>query len=323
MRFSEYWIGLHNGLRHYSGFEKVTLPLFFLRQHLRYERILTHAIKGKEIWVGPAYPEFGHVLLHLLPFLSYCRHKLEIRKFHICANEVYLPYFQTILGDDHLVFYPLKDRISSISPQSNRVPKASLDEESSQLFQRTKIHNCHFDLSDQKAYWNVFRNWTLAMGYQFLPIAEKPQARNEGINFVLFPRKKGASTTENNGGPWDYAEIAKMLSKCGSLTVAGHPDLSYTNGFADIPNLSFAWNNEEIIKATRKADLVITQHSGACILGDYFGVDTLIIFNGEPPIKGLEETYRFRRLIKKGKFYFAFSLLEIDGFLKNRFLTIE
>lgn len=170
------------------------------------------------------------------------------------------------------------------------------------------------DISQKDLYWWVFRNWQLE-GRQYRYDLGQVYARSEGRVCVIFPRKKGGTTTPNNGGPWDYAEIARTLSPFfDEVRLVGHPSLSAK--VQDEGNIRFciSADNTDTLRHCASASLIVTQHSGAVHLGAYVDTPVLLIFNGQPPIKGLIDTLRFRKNIAQRPLAYAFSLDEIKTF---------
>jgi ADP-heptose:LPS heptosyltransferase len=80
--------------------------------------------------------------------------------------------------------------------------------------------------------------------------------------------------------------------------------------------LRLSTSNEDVIRCCAASELIVTQHSGAVHMGAYAHSDVLVIFNGKPPIKGLQDTLRFRDNLTKAPLHFAFSLKEVEEFVK-------
>lgn len=320
--FHDFLKGLVNAWQHHSVFQRPAVTLWFVRTWGLQKQKLLKAKQDNTLYFGPVYSEFGHVLLHILPFLAYAHYKFGIEKIIVCTNKVYEPLFRAVFPKSVCELITLPDHIGAYTPSVNKLPEGMDGEMKNTIIQfenTVKSHN-GFDLLDGKAYWYVFRNWQLANKYQFLPSINLDSYTNEyKPKVMIFPRKKGAEHTANNGRPWDYPLLVSILLSFAQVVVAGHPNLSISEGYPNHPDLSFAWDNQSLIKESLTCQLIMTQHSGACIVGDYVAVDTLILFNGKPPIKGLDETMRFRRHIQKGNFYFAHNLEEVDSFLSKRF----
>ncbi|MEX2596733.1 MAG: hypothetical protein WEC59_07370 [Salibacteraceae bacterium] len=320
--FQDFWKGLVNAWQHHSVFQRPAVTLWFFRTWWLQNKKLLQAKQANVLYFGPVYSEFGHVLLHILPFLAYAHYKLGIEKIVVCTNQVYKPLFDFVFPKAVCELISLPDHIGAYTPSVNKLPEGIDAEMKNSIIQFQNALESHngFDLLDGKAYWYVFRNWHLANKHQYLPPIKSDSPTPESKpKVMIFPRKKGAEYTANNGGPWDYPLLVNKLLDFAQVVVAGHPNLSVSEGYSDHPDLSFAWDNQSLLNESSTCQLIITQHSGACILGDYVGVDTLILFNGTPPIKGLDETMRFRRHIQKGNFYFAHNLEEVDAFLIKRF----
>ena len=58
--------------------------------------------------------------------------------------------------------------------------------------------------------------------------------------------------------------------------------------------LDLSNDNLNVLKHCSNAKLIVSQHSGAVHVSGYTQTPLLIIYNGLPPIKGLDDTLRFR-----------------------------
>ena len=73
--------------------------------------------------------------------------------------------------------------------------------------------------------------------------------------------------------------------------------------------------NETVLQECAEAKLIVSQHSGAIHVGLYSNTPTLIIYKGVLPIKGLDDTLRFRKNANQ-PLYLATSDMETRKFLE-------
>ena len=141
----------------------------------------------------------------------------------------------------------------------------------------------------------------------------KAYVENQTDSVVIFPRKKGGEATPNNGGPWDYMEIARLISPYfQKVYLVGHSSLSaHVENEGNI-EVKISTDNADTLKYCAESKLIITQHSGAVHIGAYVNRPVLLIYNGKPPIKGLFDTLRFRKNLTRRGLKYAFSLEEIE-----------
>lgn len=279
------------------------------------ETFYADALRQKVCYYGPFVGEFGHFLLHNLPFLAHLHH--EGVAIHYCGMELHRPFLVDDAGRDMVASWTaLRDFFGEVKPSTNETrPPADVQAVIDEWRLEAEASGLPFlDISQKDLYWWVFRNWQLD-GRQHRYQLSKVYGREEGRICVVFPRKKGGDTTPNNGGPWDYAEVARALSPYfDEVRLVGHPSLS-----AEVPDegnirLCISANNADTLRHCASASLIVTQHSGAVHLGAYVDTPVLLIFNGQPPIKGLIDTLRFRKNIAQRPLAYAFSLDEIKTF---------
>jgi len=290
-----------------------------VRRHLALlNKFYKAAIKKKECYYGPFVGEFGHFLLHNLPFLSHLKKKNV--KIHYCGMGLHRPFIVDEDGDSIVESYTsLRDFFSESKPIAN---ETKVPDDVKKNIERFKLKAQKsglpfLDISNKDMYWFTFRNWQLN-GKQSKYSLNQLFTKTEIRSAVIFPRKKGGEFTPNNGGPWNYNEIAKSISPYfDKVFLVGHPSLSGSVETSGNIELKVSQNNSETIKYCAQADLIITQHSGAVHIGAYVDTPVLIIFNGKPPIKGLIDTIRFRQNISKHLLNYAFSLEEIENFARR------
>ncbi|HKL03377.1 MAG TPA: hypothetical protein VJ911_06860 [Cryomorphaceae bacterium] len=292
---------------------------FRVRRHIGIlNRFYRSAIRNGECYYGPFKGEFGHFLLHNLPFLFHLYEK-KVR-IHYCGMELHSPFLVNENGESIIhQWYPLRDFFGEIKPLANQTELPEDVEKQVKAFQERakKSGRPYLDISQNDLYWFAFRNWQLN-GKQSAIDLSATYGREKQNTCVIFPRKKGGEFTPNNGGPWDYGELAKRVAPFfEKVFLVGHPSLSAEVKTEGNIELKVSANNADTLKYCAEARLIITQHSGAVHLGAFVKTPVLIIFNGEPPIKGLLDTIRFRQNIAKLKLNYAFSLSEIENFVSE------
>lgn len=281
-------------------------------------RFYREAIRTGECYYGPFKGEFGHFLLHNLPFLFHL-YKKNVR-IHYCGMDLHRPFLVNENGESIVhEWYPLRDFFGESKPNANETELPNDVALVVEAF-REKARNSgspFLDISHNDLYWYAFRNWQLD-GKQATLDLSSAYGTGKNNTCVIFPRKKGGEFTPNNGGPWDYGELAKRVAPFfDKVYLVGHPSLSAEVVTQDNIELKVSANNAETLKYCANAKLIITQHSGAVHLGAFVKTPVLIIFNGKPPIKGLLDTIRFRQNIAKLKLNYAFSLSEIENFVRE------
>lgn len=276
------------------------------------------ALALKECYYGPFKGEFGHFLLHNLPFLSYL-HKQGV-KIHYCGMELHRPFLVDDKGNSIIYkYYPLRDFFSETPPHSNEVipPKDVQDE--IDKFHKTALNSNlpYLNIADKNMYWFVFRNWQLKNGRQHVYSIRAIYKTTPENACVIFPRKKGNAFTLNNGGPWDYLSIARLVSPYfDKVYITGHPSMSAELKSEGNIEVCLSTDNKVIIEKCCNAGLIITQHSGAVHIGCYTDTPVLLIYNGQPPILGLIDTLRFRKNLTKRNLNYAFSEEDILNYVK-------
>jgi hypothetical protein len=217
-------------------------------------------------------------------------------------------------------YYPLRDFFAEVPSRSNEtVPPPDVQQEID-IFndEALKSGKAYLDIADKDMYWYVFRNWQLKKGRQFVYSIENVYKSAAENSCVIFPRKKGNLVTSNNGGPWDYLELARLVSPYfDKVYITGHPSMSADVQSEGNIEACLSTDNKTVIEKCCNARLIITQHSGAVHIGVYTNTEVLLIFKGKPPIKGLIDTLRFRKNLTTRQLNYAFSDEEILNHVKS------
>jgi hypothetical protein len=298
---------------------KLHYLLIVIRAYFLITRFYRRALKDKECYYGPFKGEFGHFLLHNLPFLSHLHQKGV--KINYCGMELHRPFLvdergQTIIHR----YYPLRDFFSEVPSSSNdTIPPPDVQREIDRFSEIARQSGKAFlDIADKDMYWFVFRNWQLKKGRQHVYDLKKVYQTKRERSAVIFPRKKGSAFTLNNGGPWNYLEVARTISgHFDKVYITGHPAMSAELAGEGNIEVCLSADNAVILEKCSNASLIVTQHSGAVHLGCYTGSDVLLIFNGKPPIRGLIDTLRFRKNLCSRPIRYAFSMADIESHVKT------
>lgn len=307
------------GFRGLNIFGKAKFAAILVEDTLRLYFFLWKAKLKKECYIGPFIGEFGNFLLHMLPFLGYL-HSKGI-KVHYCGMANHAPFLKDEEGKP-IVFklYGIRDFFSESRPSGNQVKWLPSDVENEvKAFQRQakKSGLPYLDIfSNSNLYWYSFRNWQLN-GRQYVHDLSKSYKKSNS-KVVVFPRKMLVDFTANNGGRLDYGVVGKMLSSYfDDVVYVGHPEMSDDLPVKDNLRFAVSGSNEDVIRECAEANLIVTQFSGAMHVGGYTRTPVLLIFKGTPPVKGLDDTIRFRKNFLDVGVDIAFSIDEAEDFVKK------
>lgn len=302
----------------FYGYGKKNFPFtkrirFYRRARMGYrlaDRLLKQSLQKKECFFGPFKGEFGHFLGHNLPFLSYL-HSQGV-KIYYCGLDLHLPFLvdqngQSIIHD----FTPLRDFFNEVEPETNET-KAPKDVESQIQDFRTEASKSglpFWDLSDNFWYWFCFRIWIFCRPVHVRHDLAKLYGTKAENSAVIFPRKKGVESTQNNGEPWDYDALAKIIAPhFENVYFCGHPALSHDVQASGNIKLALNGDNEEILRLCSNSRVIINQHSGTVYLGAYTNSRVLVLYKPKRRIAGMEDTLIFNEFLKpEHPFEFAWS----------------
>lgn len=303
------------GLRGLNWKGRIKFRGILFMNNLKLEFIYKQAIEKRECYVGPFWGEFGNFLLHFLPFVMHL-YQNGIKVNVICL-EHYRPFFTNSEGKFICnEFYPLKKTQTEFPPSGNylKVIPQGFNEIHRKVVLESKNRRIpFFDLSDSDFYWYSFRNWELSEKQAFLNLRHVKEKSNK---VVLFPRAKGPAYTLNNGERLDYVELSGILSEYfQEVIVVGLPEMSANAEFDNPKIVNRVGDNETVLKECAEARLIVSQHSGAIHVGLYTNTPSLIIYKGVLPIKGLDDTLRFRKNAFDPGLYLATSNWMVHDFL--------
>lgn len=305
----------------HSGKRKLLFFYWAIFTTIKIER----ALRRKKCYFGPFTGEFGHLLGHNLPFISYLYSKNV--KVIFCGLSIHKPFFR----DDKNIsivsnYIGLRDFFDESLPDCNmaKLPD-DVNITTNEFIRNAKeSKDVYFDNSNLDYYFNFFRWWIVKKGYVKTFDLSKVSKNKIEKSVVIFPRKWNLIYSENqlknNGENWDYLSLAKIASKYFTkVYVLGHPAFSDAN-FSSFDNVEVLITNDnaEIIEKCSKSRLIITQHSGSVYLGEYTNTPVLIIYKGGNIIGDINTTIHFKKSLgTKSHFNFAYSYSEIDKFLMD------
>ncbi|MCT4581219.1 MAG: hypothetical protein N4A35_07360 [Flavobacteriales bacterium] len=283
--------------------------------------------KHKECYIGPFIGEFGNFLLHILPYLSYLNR--QGIKINYCGLELHRPFLIDDKGTPFINnFIALRDFFKEVKPSGNNIERLPDDVQKIVTQFLNNANTSPFPLLDifnnRDLYWYSYRNWQLNKRQYIYNLSNSYSTKKEN-KVVLFPRKMTKKFTANNGGNWDYNQLGEKLTNYfDEVVFVGHPELSDNNKVKNNKiRYAITGDNKDVLEECASAQLIITQHSGAMHVGSYIHTPVLLIFKGNPPIKGLDDSIRFRKNFKFNDVNIAFNKDEIIDFcVKQKKKTI-
>lgn len=302
---------------------KIKFTKILVDNQRRLNSFHNHAVKQKECYVGPFIGEFGNFLLHMLPFLSYLYKKGV--KIHYCGMANQTPFLINTSGKSLLFqFVELRDFFHEVRPSGNSIEYLPEDVDILVKDFQKRANDAvspYLDIfSDSNLYWYSYRNWQLKGKQQVYDLSSFYGAEGKTNKVVIFPRKMSSEFTPNNGGNWDYKAISKILENYfDKVLFIGHPSMSadLDDIVTDKIKLALSADNTNVLKHCSTAQLIVTQHSGAMHVSGYTHTPVLLIFNGKPPIKGLDDSIRYRANFSFNDTDIAFGYEEIEEYCKN------
>jgi hypothetical protein len=282
------------GLRGLNWKGQLKFKAFLFRDDQKLKGLYKKTISKKECYVGPFWGEFGNFLLHFLPFV------MHLHKFGIKVHVICLGHYESFFRDENAKviyssFYRLSKDFLLDAPNGNSIRKipAQFSKIYNQVKKTSSLNEIpFFDLFDSNFYWYSFRNWQLNGKQNFLEIHKGVKKKNK---VVLFPRLKGPEYTLNNGARLDYDHTTETLADYfDEVVVVGLPEMSANSQYRNPKVRNRIGDNDVVLKECSEASLIVSQHSGAIHVGLYTNTTSLIIYHGVLPIKGLDDSIRFR-----------------------------
>lgn len=278
----------------------------------------------KECYYGSFKGEFGHFLAHTLPFLMYL-HSRSVR-IHYCGMELHRPFLVDENGRSIVAsFHALRDFFAEVPPDSNatKVPHDVAVEIKRFEAEVRKKPAPFWNISNDFYYWFIHRDWLRKRGYTRSYALDRSYGGGKEDACVIFPRKKGAAKSKNNGEEWDYGRLIELVSPFfKTVYVCGHPAQVNTESLSDNRvRYAVSSDNAAMLGIVSRCRLLITQHSGVVYLGDYTATDILLIYKGgksHADIGSLNNTLRFRQQFEsRSKLSFAFDEEQVVDRIKE------
>ncbi|MBL4625387.1 MAG: hypothetical protein JKY42_09655 [Flavobacteriales bacterium] len=299
---------------------KVKFSEILLRNEFNLYKFHRQALNLKECYIGPFIGEFGNFLLHMLPFLGYL-YKQGV-KIHYCGMANQTPFLIDDTGNSLLYEYvELRDFFHEVRPSGNSIEylPEDVDQQVKEFQKRAKDgKGVYLDIfSNSDLYWYSYRNWQLNGKQYIYDLSAYYKKESKKNKVVIFPRKANNQFTPNNGASWDYKKVRKIVANYfDEVVFIGHPSMSEDLDDAVTNNIKLllSTDNTKVLEQCSEAKLVITQHSGAMHVSGYTHTPVLLIFNGNPPIKGLDDSIRYRENFKFQDADIAFTYGDINQF---------
>lgn len=283
--------------------------------YLRLYVLLVRTFYKRECYIGPFVGEFGHLLSHIIPFISFLNSKGI--KVHYCGPGIHKPFFKDLEGESiYSTYYELRDFYSEITPRCNEpVYPADIQLEIDRFILNSKKNNSVYwnllgDLRGYKEnyphylekslYWNGFCTWiyhnNFIKVYKLKNFIGKHSYTKPSV--VLFARKKGGHSAVR-GDDWNYNELLSIIEDhCHQIIILGHPAFSHTFKETKKVKVLVTSNNEVILNECRKANFIINQLSGTHYLGVYLDTAVLLLMKGRYDRSNVLKDSKYRKALK-------------------------
>jgi hypothetical protein len=309
-------------------YKKLIYPFKVFRANAKASVLYRRTMREKKCFYGPFTGEFGHLLGHNLPFITYLYSKGVAIEF--CGLEIHKPFFSDEQGKPLVSSYtPVRDFFRESKPDGSKAPEPADVQQLTDQFVATATASGlpYWSHSDHFSYFEAFRWWALKKGYcKTFDLSRLYKTADEDA-VVIFPRKINAhfphkvkDQLKNNGELWNYQEVAETAAKHFSkVYVIGHPAFSADDLRAsERIEICLTNDNRFILEKCCNSKLIITPHSGTVYLGEYTNTPVLIIYKGGRTIGDIGVTKQFKKgLGERSSFNYAYTIGEIDSFLKK------
>lgn len=289
------------------------------KNYLKAYKLILKTFYYKECYFGPFVGEFGHLLSHVIPFISYL-HSKGI-KVHYCGPSIHFPYFFDDTGNPIFhSFHELRDFYSEVSPICNDqfYPQDVKVEIESFILSAKNSGLPFWDIRSREFYFDTFCRWEYLNG--FIKIYRKRKNKKEisENSVVVFARKKGEYSPVR-GEDWDFQ---KLINEIKNLTqkvyVLGHPAFSHQIEASDNVEVILTSDNAVILEKCSKADLIINQLSGTHYLGIYTNTRVLLLLKGQIDYSNIIKDRNFRKKLKeKFPLEYAYSFEDVKTVVLN------
>ena len=279
------------------------MVMYYFRKTINYLKLYTLLLRTfytKECYLGPFVGEFGHLLSHIIPFVSFLNSRGI--KVHYCGPKIHKPFFKKNDGEViYEIYLELRDFYSEVTPNfHDPIYPVDIQNDIDLFISKSKANGSVFwNLLNKSLYWEGYCTWiyhnNLLKVNKFKNNIKK--TNNKKPSVVLFARKKGHNS-QVRGDDWDFNElILKIKDYCSRITILGHPAFSHQfkeNNYDNI-NVLITSNNEIILNECRKANFILNQFSGTHYLGVYLDTKILLLMKGNYNESTLMKDSKFRK----------------------------
>ena len=148
------------GQRTLNIFGKIHYYKMVIQSLFKINAYYKKALKDKECYYGPFKGEFGHFLLHNLPFLMHL-HGQGV-KIHYCGLALHKPFLIDENGNSIIYqFHELRDFFAETPPRANEVVPPEDVQLKIKDFEKLASNSgkAFLNIGEKDLYWFVFRNW--------------------------------------------------------------------------------------------------------------------------------------------------------------------
>jgi hypothetical protein len=291
------------------------------KNYIRAYGLMLRTLYYKECYFGPFVGEFGHLLSHVVPFLSYLHSKGV--KIHYCGPEIHRTFFIDEKGKPIFSsYFALRDFYSEASPDcNNQLYPDDVKKEILKFINKAKNSKLPFwDIRNRDFYWGAFCRWEYRNNFLKVYNLSKVFKTKDEDSVVIFPRKKGLINSSFYGAPWNFEELASELKHLfKTVYVVGHP--SFSSSFKSVENIKvhLTTNNKEILQICSNSSLIINQLSGTHYLGIYTQTPVLFIYKGviQLPVFNKKVLHMRSKLGDNNPIKFAHNINEIINYIKE------
>jgi hypothetical protein len=282
-----------------------------------FDETLQQAKACKKVYIGPFIGEFGHMLIHVLPFINYLYEQgIQIT---FCG----LNYFESLCRDENgnkIVhdYINLQSYLQTGTPDGNTLDKVTdrntyikclefVDEARSSMLP-------FFDMSDPGIYKFWFL-WHLKNGYgKLFNLGKAYNPNNIKENAIGFYTRTKVHTGVT-GPEWNVPEVVNIISKyCDIIYVAGHPEQSHTIDHPKVCNV-LSVNNTWSIKFLSRCKIIVSYNSGTAYMPRILGIPAIIIHKGT--LQGFKHTLECSNPLSNSVIVRATNIEELDKHLKE------
>lgn len=298
-------------------YSRLTFEYRRLINYFRAYILIAKTFYYKECYFGPFVGEFGHLLSHIVPFISYLHSKGV--KIHYCGPDIHSPYFVNDKGVSIIFrYHKLRDFYNEVSPMCNDqlFPEDVGLDISSFIFSAKNSGLPFWDIRTKGFYWDVFCKWEYLNG--FIKTYKQKKVKIKENTIVVFARKKG-NPSHVRGEDWDFQELVDEIKlHTDKIIVLGHPAFSHNIKESENVEVLLTSDNSLILQKCKQAKLIINQLSGTHYLGVYTDTRVLLLLKGKINYSNIIKDNKLRKIMKeKHPLEYAYSLEEVKNIVKK------